>query len=93
MGFLKNFLTSLFASSFEKQIKDLKDTISLVKEILGELKDLKNELSFQATRIKKYREFDKIVEKHSKLIQKASTPEEVKAHVQRLYADRARLDL
>lgn len=73
-----NFLTSLLASIIRPIIQE-------------ELNDLKAWVIQNMAQADKFKEYDEIVERHINLIEQATTPEEVKAHVRRLYADRAKL--
>jgi hypothetical protein len=75
-----NFLTSLLAQIIEP----------ILESKINELKDwfIENQ-----TRIRKFEEYDKEALKHIENAKNASTTEEVKAHLRRLYDDRARFDL
>lgn len=61
--------------------------------IQEELQELKNWAFDQSIQLERFRQYDKTASKHIEQIEKASTPEEVKAHLRRMYADRAKLNL
>lgn len=75
-----NFLTALLSPIIRNIIQD-------------ELKDLKKWAFEQSVKLETFKSYDEKARKHIEAIEKASTPEEVKAHLRRMYADRAKFNL
>lgn len=75
-----NFLTALLSSILRPIIQE-------------ELKELKDWAFKQSVKLETFKSYDEKARKHIEAIEKASTPEEVKAHLRRMYADRAKLNL